>query len=28
AVTSAREIGKAVLATLGAEPKNDRPSYI
>ena len=28
AVTSAREIGKTVLATLGAEPKNDRPSYI
>ncbi|MBN0423101.1 propanediol utilization microcompartment protein PduB, partial [Pseudomonas aeruginosa] len=28
AVISAREIGKTVLATLGAEPKNDRPSYI
>ncbi len=28
AVTSAREIGKTVLATLGSEPKNDRPSYI
>ncbi len=25
AVISAREIGKTVLATLGAEPKNDRP---
>ncbi|EDX8189940.1 propanediol utilization microcompartment protein PduB, partial [Salmonella enterica subsp. enterica] len=25
---SAREIGKTVLATLGSEPKNDRPSYI
>ncbi|EBU8648502.1 propanediol utilization microcompartment protein PduB, partial [Salmonella enterica subsp. enterica serovar Typhimurium] len=24
----AREIGKTVLATLGSEPKNDRPSYI
>lgn len=28
AVISAREIGKTVLATLGSEPKNDRPSYI
>ena len=28
AVISAREIGKTVLGTLGAEPKNDRPSYI
>ena len=28
AVISAREIGKTVLATLGAEPKNDSPSYI
>ncbi len=25
AVISARETGKTVLATLGAEPKNDRP---
>ncbi|TGC73108.1 hypothetical protein C9E96_01465, partial [Salmonella enterica subsp. enterica serovar Infantis] len=28
AVTSAREIGKTVLATLRSEPKPDRPSYI
>ena len=28
AVISAREIGKTVLSTLGATPKNDRPSYI
>ncbi|XBS68166.1 propanediol utilization microcompartment protein PduB [Acerihabitans sp. KWT182] len=28
AVTSAREIGKTLLATLGAAPHNDRPSYI
>lgn len=28
AVISAREIGKTLLATLGDEPVNDRPSYI
>ncbi|WP_409422937.1 propanediol utilization microcompartment protein PduB [Pseudaeromonas sp. ZJS20] len=28
AVISAREIGKTLLGALGAEPKNDRPSYI
>ena len=28
AVISAREVGKQLLAALGAEPANDRPSYI
>jgi ethanolamine utilization microcompartment shell protein EutL len=27
-VISAREIGKTLLATLGDEPTNTRPSYI